>query len=57
MNDIHICFRRGNTAFALLLKTVQDEYSLFEFHCIDGAICTADIILYNLNYSSTMKSL
>ena len=55
MDDVHIFFRRGDAALALLLEAVKDEHCFGKFHGVDGAVSASRIIFHHFKYASTAK--
>ncbi len=56
-NDGYILFRRCDPALALFLEAMQDKYSFFELHGIDGTIGAAHIVFNNLEHTRAAEAL
>jgi hypothetical protein len=56
-NNIHVLFRRGDSAFALLLETVQDEHGFREFYGVDGAVRAASIVFDDFQNAGAAEAL
>ena len=55
-NDVHILFWCGYSAFALFLKTVKDKHCFDELYGIDGAVCTASVVLNDFQNTSSTEA-
>jgi hypothetical protein len=56
-DDVHVYFRCGNAAFALLLENVQHENRFAELDRIDGPVRAAFIVLDDLQDAGAAETL
>ncbi len=57
VDDVHVFFRRGDAALALLLEAVKDEHGLSKLDGLHGAVGATNIDFHHLKHASTTTAL